>query len=140
MRGVKFGDYHSYDTWKLMLRKAVEVTKPKPKTHYVEIPGMNGALDLSTAMTGEMRYEDREIICRFVTLSERDEWPVTESDMLEKLHGQEMKIVLDDDPDYYYLGRVTVGDAVQLNKSVEVEITAQVKPYKTSHDGTVKKL
>lgn len=140
MRGVKFGSYHSYDEWKLMLRKAVEVTPPKPKTHYVEIPGMNGSLDLSTAMTGTMRYEDREIRMVFVTLSDRNEWPVTESDILEKIHGQEMQIVLDDDPDYYYTGRVSVGDAVQLNKSVEIEITAQVRPYKTSHDGTVKKL
>ena len=140
MRGVRFGAYHSYDTWKLMLRKAVEVTPPKPKTHYVEIPGKDGSLDLSTAMTGKMRYEDREIRMVFVTLSERNEWPVTESDMLEKIHGQEMQFVLDDDPDYYYTGRVSVGDAVQGNKSVEVEVTAQVRPYKTSHDGTVKKL
>lgn len=46
--GVTFGNYHSYKAWGLKL-KEIKIGLPEVKTSYVEVPGMNGSLDLTEA-------------------------------------------------------------------------------------------
>ena len=49
-----FGDrvLKSYDDFGLIQKSAPEVTPPAPKTNYVDVPGANGSIDLSEALTG----------------------------------------------------------------------------------------
>lgn len=44
--GVTFGTNHSYKAWGLKL-KEIKIGLPEVKTSYVEVPGMNGSLDLA---------------------------------------------------------------------------------------------
>ena len=47
MLGVTIGDKHSFYELGLWLKKYPEITPPVPRTKYVEVMGMDGALDLS---------------------------------------------------------------------------------------------
>lgn len=137
MRGVKFDNQHTYDAWGLMLKTAPKITAPEPKTYYVDIPGANGKLDLTEALTGAVRYKNREIKLEFNRWADRKAWSALYSEILSALHGQIKQITLDDDPDCYYTGRVTVGDPEWKGKIVTLKITAEVEPYKTDAEGDV---
>lgn len=135
MRGVTFDSKHSYWDWGLMLRVAPVITSPAPKTHYVDIPGAHGAMDLTEALTGKVQYKNRKMTLEFVTKADRENWSAIYSDILNELHGQLKEIALDDDPMHYYKGRVTVGDPERDGKLVVVKMTAEVEPFKNSVEG-----
>lgn len=137
MRGVKFDSKHTYWTWGLMLSSAPVITSPVPKTHYVDIPGAHGAMDLTEALTGKVQYKNRKITMEFVTMAGREDWSAIYSDILSTLHGQAVRITLDDDPLHSYTGRVTVGDPERDKAVVRVRMTAEVEPFKKSIDGEV---
>lgn len=138
MRGVTFGNKHSYWAWGLMLREAPKVTSPEPKTHYVDIPGADGELDLTEALTGKVQYKNRKITMVFVTMAGREDWSAIYSDILMELQGKLIRITLDDDPLHYYTGRVTVGEPTRMNaKTILLNMSAEVEPYKKSMNGDV---
>lgn len=132
-----FDKKHSYYNWKLMLKTAPKITSPQPKTHYVDIPGADGSLDLAQMLTGKVQYKNRTIEMEFVTVAGRDEWPAIYSEILNDLHGKLKEIRLDDDPLHIYTGRVTVGDPERANGVITLRITAEVEPYKKTIDGRV---
>ena len=138
MRGVMFGNKHTYWNWGLMLRSAPKITSPAPKTHYVDIPGAHGSVDLTEALTGKVQYKNRRITLEFVTMAGREDWSAIYSDILAELHGQMKDIRLDDDHMHLYRGRVTVGDPERAKNVITIKITAEVEPFKKSIDGTVK--
>lgn len=135
MRGVMFDKKHSYWNWGLMLKTAPKVTSPQPKTHYVDVPGAHGALDLTEMLTGKVQYKNRKIEMEFVTMAGREEWPAIYSEILNELHGQMKEIRLDDDPQHIYKGRVTVGDPEREKTVVTVRMVAEVEPYKKTING-----
>lgn len=138
MRGVRIGNKHTYWDWGLMLSAAPEITSPAPKTHYVDIPGAHGAMDLTEALTGKVQYKNRKITLEFVTMAGRENWSAIYSDILSEVHGQLKDISLDDDPMHYYKGRVTVGDPTIDKGVIRLKMTAEVEPFKHSIEGTVK--
>lgn len=137
MRGITFNSKHSYWEWGLMLKTPPKISSPEPKTHYVDIPGAHGAMDLTEALTGKVRFHNRKIEMEFITVADRESWSAIYSDILATLHGQMTEISLDDDPQHYYKGRVTVGDPERDNdKAVTLKMTAEVEPFKRTHEGT----
>ena len=121
-----------------MLKKPPEISTPEPKTHYVDIPGAHGAMDLTEALTGKVQYKNRTLTLEFITMEDREDWSAIYSDILSELHGQlKEEIALDDDPTHHYRGRVNVGDPVRENgKFVSVKMTAEVEPFKKTIEGT----
>lgn len=136
MRGISFNSKHSYWDWGLMLAKPPKISSPEPKTHYVDIPGAHGAMDLTEALTGKVQYKNRDIEMEFVAMADREDWSAIYSDILAVLHGQVAEITLDDDPQHYYKGRVKVGDPQRDRKHVIIKMTAEVEPFKRSYEGT----
>lgn len=140
MQGVTFGTFHSYRAWGLMLQSRPVISPPEPKYKLVEVPGSNAIIDLTEALTGTVTYKPREIKCQFVAKASRERWAKIHSDIMNAIHGQRLKIVLDNDPDYYFMGRITVGD-MQKEKGVMVlPITATVEPFKYERYGNGRKL
>ena len=138
MRGVTFDNKHSYWDWGLMLMTAPKIASPVPKTHYVDIPGAHGSMDLTETLTGKVQYKNRRITFEFVTMAGREDWSAIYSDILSELHGRMKEIRLDDDPMHVYRGRVTVGDPEREKNVIAIKMTAVVEPFKKSIDGTVK--
>lgn len=136
MLGVTIGKLHSYHDLGLWLKKYPAITPPAPKISYVDVPGADGALDLSKALTGHMTYNRRTITMEFTMLAPRDLWPEKHSDVMDALHGMEMDVILDDDPEYCYTGTMIVSGYDPQKVTSGVTITADVEPYKTRIDPT----
>lgn len=134
MLGVMFGEKHSFHDIGLMLRKYPEISPPSPVIKQIEVPGMDGLLDISKILTGYLLYKRRTIRMEFSILAPREEWPEKHSEIMDALHGEEMEIVLDDDPDYFYTGRLIVEGYDPEKVTSSVTITADVEPYKTKKE------
>lgn len=138
MLGVTLGYVHSYYDLKLWLKSYPKITPPSPKTKYVDVPGMDGRLDLSKALTGYMHYDRRTITMEFSILAPRERWPEIHSDIMDKLHGADIDVILDDDPDFCYTGTATVVETDPQKVTSGVTILVDVEPYKTRIEPTRK--
>lgn len=136
MLGVTIGKLHSFHDLGLWLKKYPEITPPVPKTNYVDVPGADGALDLSKVLTGHMTYNRRTITMAFSILGPREAWPDKHSSIMDALHGLEMDVILDDDPEYAYTGTMIVSGYDPQKVTSGVTITADIEPYKTRIEPT----
>lgn len=131
MKGVKFGSLHSYTEWGLILSEK-EIQAPKAKTMTVDIAGGDGVLDY-TEYFGGVKYENRPMSFKFAKMNiVPDEFLALFSVVQNALHGQKMKIVLDDDPDNYYFGRISVSEWKANKRVGEIVIDVDAEPYKYS--------
>lgn len=136
MQGATIGSKHTYLNYGLMFESPPVISPPKPKEHWVEIPGMNGALDLSKVQTGEMQYETRTISMRFVYVGRRWDWPAVYSEIMNDIHGKSEHITLDNDPGYYYEGIVKVEKYEPKKAHFGLAVTCTVQPFKFALDGS----
>lgn len=128
MNGIKFDGKHSYDDFGLILT-SVTLPNPKPKTYELEVPGADGSMDL-TGLFGAVRYHPRTINLTFAFSGGHWRRHAKNSEVANALHGQKMKLILDDDASYYYVGRVNYKEW-KVDKSIgtlEFEVIAD--PYK----------
>lgn len=135
MKGVRFGNYHSYDSFNLILSQKT-IGTPLPKTETIDIPGSDGVLDL-TDFFGEVKYNNRELSFEFSTIVPQGAFMDLFSSVQNALHGKKMKISWDDDPFHYYMGRITVSEW-KANKSIgKLTIDCDCEPYKYDVSETV---
>lgn len=129
MNGIKFDTKHSYDDLDLILSSKT-IGSPSVKITTVDIPGADGVLDF-TEFFGEPKYNNRTLTFEFRSIKTFSAQLAQDSSVKNALHGKKMKIILDDDPSYYFYGRVSVGDWESENNIVgKVTITCDCEPYK----------
>lgn len=86
MKGIKFGTYHTYDDFNMILSEK-RIGSPSPKIETIDVPGGDG--------------------------------------------------VLDDDPDWYYVGRITVSEWKAEKNIGKLTIDCDCDPFKYKKDETV---
>lgn len=105
---VIFGDKHSWNDWHLIPSTPPVVSPPNPRTNYIDIPGTYGKLDLSEILTGYPLYENRTGDFTFVYIPDYGPSRRLYDEILNEVHGKRLKVILTDDPEYFYEGRITV--------------------------------
>lgn len=141
MTGVTFDGIHT-DSWGLILTDA-EIGLPEVKTSTVSIPGADGVLDLTEALTGAVCYGNRELKLTFETTAKYSgsSWAELLSTLSAALHGQRKSIVFDDDPDWAYQGRCTIDTFETSRYHQTVVIRCDCDPYKVgTSDSTQRSL
>lgn len=131
MLGVKFGNKHSFYDLGLWLTGYPQISPPTPKTRFVDVPGRDGALNMTKVLTGYTQYNRRTMELEFVSMDPRLTWPDVHSDIMDTLHGLETTITLDDDPDFCYTGVLSVSGFDPQKVTSGVTVTADLEPYKT---------
>lgn len=136
-RGVKFGEYHTAADWGMLLTNK-DIEPPKAKTKTISIEGRDGDIDLTETL-GAVRYDSRKLSFKFLlidgTYQERLD---TIANVLQYVHGKRMTVLLDDDKDFYFVGRCRVTTA-QSNASIgEVAIEVEADPYRLKVVDTVR--
>ncbi len=127
---AKIGDYKSHDDFGLVLMK-ISITDPEAKTHIVEVPGRRVALDMTEYLYGRITYKPRILTLTFDHFHRGFEpWHTLCSRLLTAWHGRRLKITLDTDPYFYWIGRVSVTSEKESPLYASVVVTAEVEPYK----------
>lgn len=128
MKGITFGNLHSYDDLQLLLTSK-EIGSPEVKVRKIDIEGADSSLDL-TDFFGEPKFEDLVHKFDFATVVPKREFLSLYSTVKNALHGKKMRIVLDDDPLFYYLGRVKVLPFTNEKAIGRISVEVDCEPYK----------
>lgn len=129
--GVTIGEKHTLKDWNLGWT-AITLGFPEAKTYEQDVPGADGTLDITEAVTGgDVKYKNRNISLEFETQDEDFfEWATCISEIANYLVGKKMKIILDNDPNFYYIGRLAIDVEKTDRVNGKIVISGDVNPYK----------
>ena len=125
MSDIRFGTKWARADYGLIVAPYA-IPMPEPQTNFVEIPGRDGALDLTEAF-GTVRYADRIIP---LTLYARAPFDTLISAFASDVHARRMNMIFDRDPTFYYDARMTIEDVERHWGYCELSLECRVKPYK----------
>lgn len=129
----------TYDTavngWTLA---GYELAPPMWRESYIEVPGMDGLIDASAALTGEPRYDNRALeITLELSTGTRATREAAISAMIAGLDGREVRIIPPDLPDHNLVGRVHVSRQYNDLAHAQVIVTASCEPWQYKSLATV---
>ena len=128
MKGIIFGALHSYRDLRLILA-AKEMGAPEVKVNKIDIPGADSALDL-TDFFGEPKYDDVKHKFTFSSIEPQETFLTQFSEIKNAIHGKKVRIILDDDPSFFYLGRCFVSSFTNDKGIGSVSVECECEPYK----------
>ena len=136
MKGITFGDYHSYRDFRMLMQPGKEIASPAVKVRKIEVEGADSALDY-TDFFGEPKYEDMTHKFNFATIVPESEFLSLFSMVKNAIHGKKMRIILDDDPLFFYMGRPHVSQFTNERNVGIIHIEVECEPYKYKLEKTV---
>lgn len=130
-RGSGSLTFNTYKDFYLVPTALPVISTPGVKSKTIDIPGANGSLDLTESLIPYPVYNNRSGSLEFALLQDRIEyytryknapysisskyandstkmWAIIYSDILNKIHGRKCQIILEDDPEWYYEGRIAL--------------------------------
>lgn len=122
----------------MVLLDGFVLNPPEPKTSLIDIPGGDGFIDLTEAMTGDVVYSQRKQEFTFAILYPTDSWEVIKTKVNNFIHGRSFEYRLTFDPDYKYRGRFNITSYEQVPYTdgivgyIQMEVYAE--PYKYKDD------
>lgn len=129
----------AYNTWThfhMIPTSRPVFAMPELKSTYVDIPGRDGSLDLTSklGLPNLPRYGMRKGTWDFLVPATLSRWPNDYQALANAVHGLTKMVVCDDDPTYYYKGRITIdkwenGTDGNGNK---VTLGYTLEPFKTA--------
>jgi phage-related protein len=135
VKGIAFGGLHSYRDLNLIL-SSKEIGAPPVKENKLDIEGADGSIDL-TEVFGRPTYGDVTHKFTFSTIVPRNEFLTQYSMVKNALHGQKLRIILDDDPAFYYVGRCYVSSFTSEKGIGTISVDCDCEPYKYKLTKTV---
>lgn len=121
---------NTWTNWHLIPSSRPTVARPSPAYKYIEIPGMDGSIDISGYLTGKPYYSDCTGSFEFYVANDYAVWTELKRILSTFLDGSEMQMVMEDDPDYYYSGRFFMSEWKSEETNSVITIEYRVKPYK----------
>lgn len=128
----KFQGTNTWDDWHLIPSSRPVIASPGVSTKYVEIPGKSGAIDLSEYLTGSVVYGNRTGSLEFYVDNDHEYWETLRGKIINFIHGQELKMCLEDDPNYFWEGRFSFNEWRSEPWNSKVVIDYVVGPFKVS--------
>ena len=121
---------NTWDTWHMAPKTRPYVAAPPVKEEYVDVPGADGSLDYTEVLTGAPKYGMRTGTWDFIIENGWKDPFQLQTELLQFLHGKKHQIVLVDDPEYYYTGRLTLDIRLNPKDYNTVQIKYNLDPYK----------
>ena len=144
---IMIGDKNTFNDWHLFSVNRPFVAPPLPKTRYVDVLGMSGSLDYTEAPNKIPKYADREGSWEFIMLNPGDvpeysiadqgsyryNWASRYSEIMAYLQGRRFdSIMLEDDWQYKYRGRVWVNEYRSDPMWGKIVLNYRLEPFKYS--------
>lgn len=98
---------NTYGEWEMYPTSRPHVAPPEVKTSYVDVPGADGGLDYTELLNDKPNYGYRKGSWEFLLIPQ-EKWPDVYHSLCNYLHGREHTVVLEDDPNVVYTGRLSV--------------------------------
>ncbi|WP_418968444.1 hypothetical protein [Alloscardovia omnicolens] len=128
--GATINGKHTWRDFQLVVSNTDVVGMPEPKTIYVDIPGSSKRLDLTETLTGKCEYGPRTLSFTLGGISDMRAWPERLSAFTRHVHGKQVRVILDSEPEYVYVGRATVKSFERTRALGKIELNIICEPYK----------
>lgn len=102
--------FHTITDWDLGLSNNNYIGDPEMETTYISVPGRDGLIDASEAVTGRRIYKRRELAFEMGGIHPHLNWDAIISGMRNEIEGRVCHLILDNDEEYYWRGRVYIQD------------------------------
>ena len=121
---------NTWEDWHLIPTTPPMVIPPEPDFNFVEIPGRKkGPLDITGVLNnGETTFKNSEGSWDFVRADDEMERPALKREIRKFLHGGRMKVQFEEDPDYYWQGRFTVGETTTGKNATAITLEYIIEP------------
>ena len=122
-QGVRFGNFHSYDDWGLIL-ESDSVTFPSSEG-VIDDMQVYGIPSLDPRVThghGKLQFN--------FGIVDPDRWPTILQMMTNALQGKKLEVIRDCEPDYTYLGRCKVSKHSRSLRISKIVVEVDCEPYK----------
>lgn len=132
VHSISFGNYNTWNTWKLFPTTRPLVAPPTPNTKLETVKGYDGYLDYTKVLSNTITFNDREGSWDFrVIETSMNSWKNVYNDIVDKIDGKYFdSIVLQDDPTYKYKGRLSVANWRNSGQETTITISYRLYPYK----------
>ena len=131
---------NTWESWNLISSSRPTLPHPKQKTKIIDgLPNINGNIDLTLKDIKYPLFENREGKFEFIynpiysfDKNNYKDWMALYSEISNYIHGRQLRMILEDDPEYYYDGSFTV-DGWTSNtdgSGSTISIGYSVYPYK----------
>lgn len=120
---------NTYSDFNLLIQ-SITIPSATVKEEIEEIPGSSDILDYTEALTGDVNFQRRIIPIELKGIKSKDEFLSIHSQFQNKLHGKKVKMILSEEPNFYWIGRVNVLDVepYEITRNINIELVAD--PYK----------
>lgn len=106
------------------------------KENKIDVPGGDGSIDM-TDFFGEPKYNDVLHKFEFVTTEPESDFLSQFSTIKNAVHGRKVRIILDDDPTFFYMGRCHVSSFTNEKGIGTISVECECEPYKYKLNKTV---
>lgn len=124
---------NTWTRWHMVPTSRPVVNPPQAITEYDVLPDRNGIIDETDQLDSGIYYGLRKGSWEFVVLHEYNGlWYLVYEELLGYVHGQELRVQLADDPNWYYVGRIFVNQWKSDPHASKVVLDYELDPYKYS--------
>lgn len=127
---IKINGVNTWKDWHLIPASRPIFNSPKVKTNYIDLPGANGSIDATQVLSNYIYYNNREGSNEFYVANGFGDWAERFSEIMNYLHGRKVKVILSDDPGFYYRGRLAVNQWKSEKDFSKIVIDYVLEPYK----------
>lgn len=105
------------------------IEAPQLQTNYIEIPGRDGALDLTEAL-GKQTYRNRLVKFSGLFYGDSKRFHAMISETMNRFNGKYLKVIFGNDPEHYWTGRCSVEHERIEEDVYGVTFNMNADPYK----------
>lgn len=126
---VKFGSHDMLRDYGVIMT-SFDIGMPSQKRSSIEVPGMDGVIDLTYVLSEQKIYENRTASMTFEILFRKgaDPWDIHER-IANEIHGNEMDIFLSFYPGWHLEGNVSVDGMGMNDGTATFKVTCDCNPY-----------
>ena len=116
--------------WHLYPVGRLEVEPPEVDIKMIDVAGGDSAIDMTDVLIGRPIYKTRKAEWTFKIVDDRSLWDTIYNDILNTLHGRRFKIIRQEEPYYYYEGRLSITSTKSDRYNGKVKISAILDAWK----------
>lgn len=132
---INISGKNTYDEWGLVPTTRPVINPPTVKSSYMDLPSTHGQLDYTEYLLQEVPYGQREGSWEFA-LRPGNIWATVYSAIMNYLHGKRHIIILEDDPAYQYVGRLSLNEWRSNQNRSTIVIDYNIDPFKYSTESS----
>ena len=92
---------------------------------------------VSRGSAGEYQADEEAGVARLSWRVSVEDWYSVGLHIFNAFHGRKVKVIFDDDPDHYYLGRAVVSDPKRIRTAGTLTVTIDADPFRYNIQETV---